>query len=89
MCLILKKLRRILVAVNTPKFRWSKTRKYQIKSVTDSFRNSTFVEKFLKFIDSNEQNDAESIPNYILHTLAEYETNLDNYRGQSYDNARN
>ena len=47
------------------------------------------MERFLKFIDRKGQNDAESQTNYILHTLTEYEINLDNCRGQSYDNARN
>ena len=45
------------------------------------------VERFLKFIDSKGKNDAESITNHILRTLTEYEINLDNCRGQSYDNA--
>ena len=41
----------------------------------------------MKFIDSNGQHDAESITNHILSTLTEYDINLDNCRGQSYDNA--
>ena len=47
----------------------------------------TLVKRFLKFIDSNGQNNAESITNHILRTFSEYETNLDNCRGLSYDNA--
>ena len=47
------------------------------------------VERFLKFIDSNEQHDADSITNHIWRTLTEYDINLDNCRGQSYNNARN
>ena len=47
------------------------------------------MERFLKFIDSNEQHDAESITNHILRTLTEYDINLDNCRRQSYDNASN
>ena len=51
--------------------------------------DGTVVERFLKFIDSNGQHDAESITNHILRTLMEYDINLDNCRGQSYDNASN
>ena len=51
--------------------------------------DGTIVERFLKFIDSNGQHDAESITNHILRTLTEYDINLDNCRGQSYDNASN
>ena len=51
--------------------------------------NGTIVERFSKFIDSNGQHDSESITNHILRTLTEYEINLDNCRGQSYDNASN
>ena len=51
--------------------------------------NVTIVERFLKFTDSNGQHDAESIINYILRTLTEYDINLDNCRGQSYDKASN
>ena len=51
--------------------------------------DGTIVERFLKFIDSNGENDAESITNHILRSLTEYEINLDYCRGQSYDNARN
>ena len=47
------------------------------------------MERFLKFIDGNGQHDAESITNHILRTLIKYEINLDNCRGQSYDNASN
>ena len=51
--------------------------------------DGTIVERFLKFIDSNEQHDAESITNLILPTLTKYDINLDNCRCQSYDNASN
>ena len=51
--------------------------------------DGTIVERFLKFIDSNGQHDAESITNHILRILTEYDINLDNFRGQSYDNASN
>ena len=51
--------------------------------------DGTVVERFLKFIDSDGQHDAESISNHILRTLTEYEIKLDNCRGQSYDNASN
>ena len=51
--------------------------------------DGTIVEKFLKFIDSNRQHDAESINNHILRTLTEYDINLDNCRDQSYNNASN
>ena len=51
--------------------------------------DGTIVERFLNFIDSNGQHDAESITNHILRTLTEYDINLDNCRGQSYDNASN
>ena len=51
--------------------------------------DGTIVERFLKFIDSNGQHDAELITNPILSTLTEYDINLDNCRGQSYDNASN
>ena len=44
--------------------------------------NSTIVKRFLKFIDSNGQHDAESITNHILRTLTEYDINLDNCHGQ-------
>ena len=47
------------------------------------------MERFLKFIDCNGQHDAQSITNQILRTLTEYDINLDNCLGQSYDNARN
>ena len=50
--------------------------------------DSTIVERFLKFIDGNGQHDAESLTN-ILRTLTEYEINLEDCRGQSYDNASN
>ena len=40
--------------------------------------DGTIVERFLKFIDSNGQHDAESITNHILRTLTEYDINLDN-----------
>ena len=51
--------------------------------------DGTIVERFLKFIDSNGQHDAESVTNHILRTLTEYGIDLDNCRGQSYDNACN
>ena len=51
--------------------------------------DGTNVEKFLKFIDCNGQHDPESTTNHILHTLTKYEINLDNCRGQSYNNASN
>ena len=51
--------------------------------------DGTVVERFLKFTDSNGQHDAESITNHILHTLTEYDINLDDCRNQSYDNASN
>ena len=51
--------------------------------------DGAIVKRFLKFIDSNEQHDAESITNHILRTLTEYDINLDNCRGQSYNNASN
>ena len=51
--------------------------------------DGTIVDRFLKFIDSNGQHDAELITNHILRTLTEYDINLDNCRGQSYDNASN
>ena len=51
--------------------------------------DGTIVERFLKFIDCNGQQDAESITNHILRTLTEYDINLDTCRGQSYDNASN
>ena len=51
--------------------------------------DGTIVERFLKFIDSNGQHNAESITNQILRTLTEYDINLDNCRGESYDNASN
>ena len=51
--------------------------------------NGTIEERFLKFIDSNGQHDAESITNHILRSLTEYDINLDNCRGQSFDNASN
>ena len=51
--------------------------------------DGTIVERFLKLMDSNGQHDAESIINHILRTLTEYDINLDNCRGQSYDNASN
>ena len=38
---------------------------------------------------NNEQHDAESITNHILRTLMEYEINLDNCRGQNYNNTSN
>ena len=44
--------------------------------------DGTVVERFLKFIDSNGQHDAESITNHILRTLTEYKITLDNCRGQ-------
>ena len=47
------------------------------------------MKRFLKFIDSNGQHDAESITNHILRTLTEYDINLDKFCGQSYDNASN
>ena len=50
--------------------------------------DSTIVERFLKFIDGNGQHDAESLTN-ILRTLTEYEINLHDCRGQSYDNTSN
>ena len=50
--------------------------------------DSTIVERFLKFIDSNGQHDAESVTNHVLRTRTEYDINLDNCRGQSFDNAR-
>ena len=43
--------------------------------------DGTIVERFLKFIDSNGQHDAESITDHILRTFTEYEINLDNCRG--------
>ena len=51
--------------------------------------DGTIVERFLKFIDSSGQHDAEPITNHILRTLTEYDINLDNCRRQSYDNASN
>ena len=51
--------------------------------------DGTIVKRFLKFIDSNGQHDAESINNHILRTFSEYNINLDNCRGQSYENASN
>ena len=51
--------------------------------------DGTIVERFWKIFDSNGQHDAESVTNHILRTLTEYEINLDNCRGQSYDNASN
>ena len=51
--------------------------------------DGTIVDRFLKFIDSNGQHDVESITNHILRTLTEYDINLNNCRGQSYDNASN
>ena len=51
--------------------------------------DGTVVERFLKFIDSNGQHNAESITNHILRTLTKYNINLHNCRGQSYDNASN
>ena len=51
--------------------------------------DGTIVERFLKFIDSNGQHDSESITNHILRTLTEYEINLDNCRGQIYNDASN
>ena len=51
--------------------------------------DGTIAKRFLKFIDSNGQHDAESITNHILRTLTEYDINLDNCRGQSYGNASN
>ena len=51
--------------------------------------DGAIVERFLKFVNSNGQHDAESITNHILHTRTEYDINLDNCRGQSYDNASN
>ena len=51
--------------------------------------DGTIVERFMKFIDSNGQHDAESITNHILRTLTEYDINLDNCRGQSNDIASN
>ena len=51
--------------------------------------DGAIVERFLKFVDSNGQYDAESITKHILHTRTEYDINLDNCRGQSYDNASN
>ena len=59
---------------------------FTIRYVQD---DGTIVEMFLKFIDSNGQHDAKSIINHILRTLTEYEINLDNCRGQNYDNASN
>ena len=50
--------------------------------------DSTIVEWFLKFIDSNGQHDAESITNHISRTLTEYDIIFDNC-GQSYNNASN
>ena len=44
--------------------------------------DGTIVERFLKFIDCNEQHDAQSISNHILRTLTEYDINLDNCHGQ-------
>ena len=57
-----------------------------IKHVQD---DGTIVERFLKFIDSNRQNDAAPITSHILRTLTEYEINLNNCRGQNYGNASN
>ena len=37
--------------------------------------DGTIVERFLKFIDSNGQHNAESITNQILRTLTEYDIN--------------
>ena len=51
--------------------------------------DGTIVERFLKFIDSNGQHDTKSITNHILRTLTEYDINLDNCRGQIYDNESN
>ena len=51
--------------------------------------DGTIVERFLKFIDSNGQHDAESVTIHILRTLTEYDINLNNCSGQSYDNASN
>ena len=59
---------------------------FTIRYVQD---NGTIVERLLKFIDSNGQHDAESITNHILRTLTEYDINLDNWRGQSYNKASN
>ena len=41
----LRKERSDLVAVNAPKFRCSKTKKYQCKNVANSFRNTHFITK--------------------------------------------
>ena len=51
--------------------------------------DGTIVERLLKFIDSNGQHDAKSITNHISLTPTEIDINLDNCRGQSYDNASN
>ena len=59
---------------------------FTIRYVQD---DGTIVERFLKLIDSNGQHDAESTTNHILRTLTEYDINLDNCRGQSYNNASN
>ena len=51
--------------------------------------DGTIAERFLKFVESGGQHDAESITNHILRTLTEYDLGLNDCRGQSYDNATN
>ena len=51
--------------------------------------DGTIVKRFLKFVESKGQNDAESITYHILRTPTEYEINLNKCREQSYDNASN
>ena len=51
--------------------------------------DGTIAERFLKFVESGGQHDAESITNHILRTFAEYDLDLNDCRGQSYDSATN
>ena len=82
-----KKAKYFSITVNsTPDVTHEDQLNFIIRYVQD---DGTIVERFLKFMDSNGQHDAESITNRILRTLTKYDINLGNCCDQSYDHWSN